>query len=292
MDFRSGSTVSHYTILRKLGSGGMGAVYEAQDELSGQAVALKFLLPDMALSMEALERLRREARTAAALKHPAICAVYGIEQEGEHSFIVMEKLEGRPLAKMIDGKPMAITRLLPLAVEVSATLESVHARGIVHRDIKPANIFVTEDGHAKLLDFGLAKVEGPRRTPSCDEETVVEEQNLTMPGAAMGTISYMSPEQARGEPADPRTDLFSLGTVLYQMASGVLPFQGNTSALIYDAILNRDPLPILEVNPAVPADFVLIVDKALEKDRDLRYQTAADLKADLAQLLSRQNHLD
>ena len=285
MDPLMGQTVSHYAISGKLGSGGMGVVYEAEDTRLGRQVALKFLPPEMAQDSESLERFQREARAASALNHPNICTVYAIEQHERQHFIVMEKLEGQSLAQMISRQPMDIEQLLPVAIEIADALESAHARGIVHRDVKPANIFVTPRGHAKVLDFGLAKIDGARRSgPASDAETMVERDQITSAGAAVGTVAYMSPEQARGQLADARTDLFSLGTVLYQMASGVLPFQGDTSAVIYEAILNRDPVPITKVNPAVPAEFARILEKALEKDRSLRYQSATDLKTDLSRL--------
>jgi serine/threonine protein kinase/Tfp pilus assembly protein PilF len=284
-----GKTISHYKILDKLGSGGMGVVYEAEDIQLGRNVALKFLPQEMAQDAQLLERFQREARAASALNHPNICTVHAIEQYERQHFIVMERLEGQTLAQMMGRHPIEIEKLLTVAIQVADALESAHAKGIVHRDIKPANIFVTDRGQTKILDFGLAKMEGGRRT-SVGADASLETQvqggvnDLTSPGTTLGTVAYMSPEQARGQLADARTDLFSLGTVLYQMATGVLPFQGDTSAVIYEAILNRDPLPVADANPGVPAEIGRVIDKALEKDRNLRYQTATDIKTDLARL--------
>jgi len=284
-----GQTVSHYTVTRKLGSGGMGVVYEAEDTRLGRRVALKFLPHEMAQDAQLLERFQREARAASALNHPNICTVHAIEQHERQHFIVMELLEGQTLAQMIGRQPFEIERLLALAIQITDALESAHAKGIVHRDIKPANLFVVARGQVKILDFGLAKMERPSAAPGnggapSQMETLLASDELTTPGSAMGTVSYMSPEQARGQLVDARTDLFSVGTVLYQMATGVPPFQGDTSAIIFDAILNRDPAAVTQVNPALPLEFGRILNKVLEKDRNLRCQSATELKTDLNRL--------
>ncbi len=284
-----GQTISHYKVLGKLGSGGMGVVYEAEDSRLGRNVALKFLPPEMAQDAQSLERFQREARSASALNHPNICTVHAIEQYERQHFIVMELLEGQTLTEMIGLHSVEMEKLLTVAIQIADALESAHAKGIVHRDIKPANIFVTNRGQVKILDFGLAKVEGLRRTGAGNGahsalETQGDANDLTSPGTALGTVAYMSPEQARGQLVDARTDLFSLGTVLYQMATGVLPFQGDTSAVIYEAILNREPTPVTQANALLPGDFRRIIDKALEKDRNLRYQNATDVKTDLSRL--------
>ncbi len=289
MNDLSGKTISHYAITRRLGSGGMGVVYEAEDSQLGRRVALKFLPEDLEQDTQSLERFQREARAASALNHPNICTVYSIDQHERQHFIVMELLEGRTLAQAIDRQPMELTTLLGLAIQIADALESAHAKGIVHRDIKPANIFVNPRGEAKVLDFGLAKIEGMRRpgpgsSDSSRFDTVAAREDLTVPGTTVGTVAYMSPEQARGLPTDARTDLFSLGTVLYQMATGALPFEGETSAVVYEAILNRDPAPATRLNGALPPDFDRILDKALEKDRNMRYQSSTDLKTDLIRL--------
>jgi serine/threonine protein kinase/Tfp pilus assembly protein PilF len=276
-----GKQLSHYEVVRAIGSGGMGVVYEAQDNRLERRVALKFLPPELSRDLHSLERFQREARAASALNHPNICTVYAIEQhDGEH-FIVMELLQGQSLAQMM-GRPFELTVLLDYTVQIADALESAHARGIVHRDIKPANIFVNDRGQVKILDFGLAKWEktGTHSADSSDTIGVF----ATLPGTTVGTVPYMSPEQARGQLTDARTDLFSLGTVMYQMATGVLPFQGDASAVVYDAILNRDPVPAGKVNSALPPGLGRIIDKALEKDRNLRYQSATDLKTDIVRL--------
>jgi serine/threonine protein kinase/tetratricopeptide (TPR) repeat protein len=277
-----GKRVSHYDVIRSLGSGGMGVVYEAEDTRLGRRVAVKFLPPDLGRDSQALERFQREARAASALNHPNICTVYAIEQHEREHFIVMELLDGQSLAQLIARQRLEIAPLLDLAIQMADALESAHAKGIVHRDIKPANVFVNERGQVKILDFGLAKIEGSRDPRALDETQALHD--LTQPGTAMGTVAYMSPEQARGQLTDARTDLFSLGTMLYQMASGVLPFSGETSAVVFDAILNRDPVPVTQVIAAVPAEFGRMLDKALEKDRNLRYQTATEIKTDLVRL--------
>jgi len=282
-----GKRVSHYDVLRALGSGGMGIVYEAEDTQLGRRVALKFLPKLLSSDTQALERFQREARAASALNHPNICTVHAIGQfEGEH-FITMELLEGESLAQRLAGRRFEVGELVDAAIQIADALESAHAKGIVHRDIKPANLFINTRGQVKVLDFGLAKFDtGPAAIgPSApSDETVVARNDLTTPGTAMGTVAYMSPEQARGHLTDARSDLFSLGTVLYQMATGVLPFQGDTSAVVFDAILNRDPAPVRQVNGAVPEELGRVLIKLLEKDRNLRCQSATELKTDLLRL--------
>jgi serine/threonine protein kinase/tetratricopeptide (TPR) repeat protein len=280
-----GESLLHYKIIRKLGAGGMGVVYEAEDSQLGRHVALKFLPADMARDSQLLERFQREARASSSLNHPNICTIHAFEEYERRHFLVMELLEGQTLAQKMSRNPMDVAQLLPLAIQLADALESAHAKGIIHRDIKPANLFLTDRGQIKILDFGLAKfgAASSAALSSLEQpETIVED--LTSAGAAVGTVSYMSPEQARGQLVDARTDLFSLGTVLYQMATGTLPFQGETSAVIFDAILNREPKPAAELNPSLPADFVRILDKTLEKDRNLRCQTATELKTDLSRL--------
>jgi serine/threonine protein kinase/Flp pilus assembly protein TadD len=282
----AGQTIGHYKVLRKIASGGMGVVYEAEDTSLGRRVALKFLPEQMAQDSQLRERFQREARAASALNHPNICTIHSIEQFEDNYFLVMELLEGQTLGQMLGRVQFPMERLLPMAVQIADALESAHSKGIVHRDIKPANIFVTDRGQIKILDFGLVKIENREERKEGGPSTVIEKQaaELTSPGAAVGTASYMSPEQARGHLVDSRTDLFSLGTVLYQMASGVSPFAGDTSAVIFDSILNRDPPRVDEVSPQLPPEFGRILSKLLEKDRAMRCQTATELKTDLNRL--------
>ncbi|HXI13740.1 MAG TPA: protein kinase [Thermoanaerobaculia bacterium] len=279
-----GKTLSHYRVKSKLGSGGMGVVYEAADTTLGRNVALKFLPAEMAQDAMLLERFQREARAASALNHPAICTVYAIDQhEGQH-FIAMELLEGETLGERIRRGPFDLALLLDVGIQLADALESAHAKGIVHRDVKPANIFINTRGQAKILDFGLAKIDRPAVSSQQSEGPTAMREELTRAGTAMGTVSYMSPEQARAQLTDARTDIFSLGVVIYQMATGILPFQGDTSAVIFDNILNHDPAPAHQVNPALPTELTRILGKALEKDRTLRYQSSTDLKTDMLRL--------